>query len=281
MLRLSIALMALLVAACAERTAPAPTRTSDTAGAQAAHAAIPYRLEAPDAVFRLPGALREASGLAVLPSGRLATVQDEAGIVYEIDPATGRVLHETPFAGGGDFEGIEWGADALWVLRSNGDLYRLVAGQPAERIRTPLKSRNDCEGLGWDAARKRLLIAAKAYPGEGLGHVRAVYAFDPATRAVSLAFTLDRRRLDTPDGEFRPSAVAVHPTSGLVYVLSSARKAIAVVDPDGRLVATADLPSRLYPQPEGLAFLPDGTLFIESEGAAARATLLRFSPVRS
>lgn len=275
MLRLTLPLLALIVAACVERAAP-PTpvavRTSD---------AVPYSLNAPDAVFELPGELTEASGLAVLPSGRLATVQDEDGLVYELDPATGRVVNRTRFDGAGDYEGIEWGGDALWVLKSNGDLYRLVAGEPVENIETPLASRNDTEGLAWDARGQRLLIAAKAHPGRKLGHVRAIYAVDPATRqmAPAPAFVLDRRVVDTPDAEFRPSALAIHPATGLLYVLSSVRKAIAVLDRDGDLVEVVDLPPRLFRQPEGLAFLPDGTLFIESEGSGGRAVLVRYSTI--
>lgn len=272
---LRLALLALFVAAlapgCAERRAtPPPALAAD---------ALPYRLGTPDTVLALPAELREISGLTWLPSGRLAAVQDERGTVYELDPATGAVLRETPFRDGGDFEGIEWDGTALWALKSNGDLYRLAEGEPVETIDTPLASRNDAEGLAWDATENRLLIACKENPGDGLGDVRAVYAFDPATRQLSArpVYTLDRARLDAPGAHFKPSAVAVHP-SGHLYVLSSVRRMIAVVDRDGRLVAAEAFPARLLPQPEGLAFAPDGTLYVASEGAGGRATLARYSP---
>ena len=82
--------------------------------------------------------------------------------------------------------------------------------------------------------------------------MRAVYAFSLATQTLSAApvFTLDRTRLDD-DAPFKPSALAVHPATGEIYVLSSVRKALAVLGADGTLRAAVQLPADLYAQPEG------------------------------
>ena len=72
--------------------------------------------------------------------------------------------------------------------------------------------------------------------------------------------------------------LAVFSVTIIVLVLSSVRRMIAVVDRDGRLVAAETFPARLLPQPEGLAFAPDGTLYVASEGAGGRATIARYSP---
>ncbi len=247
-------------------------------------AVLAYRLDAPDAVVELPAELVEVSGLTILPSGRLGAVQDEAGTIYEIDPATGAIVDRLPFEGAGDFEGLALVPDrAVWALRSDGDLYRVFRdslGTPSVRkVETALRSRNDTEGLAYDAAGDRLLIACKEWPGPGIDDARAVYAFDLATETLSErpAFTLARAAVDS-DANFRPSALAVHPTSGQIYVLSSVRRAIAVVDRDGGLVAVTDLPAQFAPQPEGLAFAADGTLYVASEGGNGTATLLRYTP---
>ena len=279
-------LAAVLVAACADRPAPPP---ADGAGGAAptdgggAAAVVPYRLDAPDAVVSLPGELQEISGLTLLPSGNVGAVQDEAGVIYEIDPGTGEVVSRETFSDPGDYEGIELTPDAVWVLESDGDLYRTQRGADGgvetEKIETGLKSKNDTEGLGYDLARNRLLIACKEDPGPGLKGVRAIYAFDLAARAMSdrPVITLDRSVVDGRD-DFKPSALAVHPRTGQVYVLSSVRKALAVVEADGTLTAVVELPRSLYPQPEGIAFASDGTLFISNEGPVGAGTLLRFAP---
>ena len=257
---------------------------------EAAPAAVPYRLDAPDAVVELPAELQEASGLTVLPSGRLGAVQDEAGTIYEVDPATGQIVDRLAFEGAGDFEGLALvPGDAVWALRSDGELYRVYrdsTGQPASRtVETPLRSRNDTEGLAYDAASHRLLIACKEWPGEdpetgdNYDGVRAVYAFDLATEILSEVpvALLDRARVDGK-AAFKPSALAVHPMTGQVYVLSSVRRALAVLTPDGALIGVVDLPSHLAPQPEGLTFAADGTLYVASEGPAGPGTLLRYAP---
>ncbi len=272
-----------LAASCSEpavRPDAPPVAVADSAARAAAR--VPYALAAPTAVVALAPALRETSALTVLANGNLATVQDEAGILYELDPATGAIVGEQEFKRLGDFEGVERVGDDLWAMESNGDLYRIRrrgATIDAERFETDLASRNDAEGLAYDAPRNRLLIACKENPGNGLGRVRAIYAFDLRTMTLSPApvFTLDRRLVDTRQ-PFKPSALAIRPATGELYVLSSARTAIAVLTPAGVLSTVVDLPEALFPKPEGMAFAPDGTLYISNEGPHGPATLLRFDP---
>ena len=280
-----LALAALLAAACGDVPSTNASRASAAGPARGpapdSAAVVPYSLTTPDASVELPGELREISGLTVLSDGRLGAVQDESGTLYELDPATGAVLAREAFDARGDYEGVEQAGDDVWVLQSNGDLTRLREGAEAEVFETPLAGRNDTEGLAYDAAGNRLLIACKENPGNGLGDVRAVYAFDLGTETLSSApvFTMDRTRLDAED-PFKPSAIAVRPGTGEAYVLSSVRRALAVVRADGTLLAVVELPEALYPQPEGIAFAPDGTLYISNEGPDGPATLLRFDPTR-
>lgn len=273
-----------LAASCSEPATPpdAPAAGRVAPSDSSAARAVPYAFGSPAAAFDLAPDLREASALTVLANGNLATVQDEAGILYELDPATGAIVGEQEFKRRGDFEGVERVGTDVWALASDGDLYRIRrAGTEvdAERFETALANRNDAEGLAYDAANERLLVACKENPGNGLGRVRAVYAFDLRTNTLSPApvFTLDRRLVDGRQ-PFKPSALAIRPATGEVYVLSSVRKAIAILSPSGALETVVDLPEALFAQPEGIAFAPDGTLYISNEGPRGPATLLRFDP---
>ncbi|MEM6287787.1 MAG: SdiA-regulated domain-containing protein [Bacteroidota bacterium] len=266
--------VALAASACADRGAPAPARATE---------AVPYRLDAPDGVAELPARLQEISGLTVLPTGRLGAVQDENGVLYEIDAASGRVTGEQPFGNDGDYEGVELTPEAVWVLRSDGDLYRVSQDRTgrveAQKFETALRRRNDTEGLAYDPEANRLLIACKEDPGEGFEDVRTIYAFDLATETLAAApvAVIDRRQVDG-EASFKPSALAVDPRTGRMFVLSSVEKALAVLAPDGTLVSVTRLSPRLFPQPEGIAFDAAGTLYIANEGRTGAGTLLRFSP---
>ena len=281
---LALPVLGLLVAAACGDAAEAPpaAATASTPAASAPLPNVPYTLAAPSATLTLPDELREISGLTVFEDGTLGAVQDETGTLYTMSATTGDVLGREVFKERGDFEGVERVGADVWVLRSDGDLYRVRRGGTAveaERFQTGLAGRNDTEGLAYDAAGNRLLIACKENPGSGLQDVRAIYAFSLDTNMLSAApvFTLDRRLVDTSDA-FKPSALAVRPGTGEVYVLSSVRKAVAVIAPDGSLRTVVALPEALFAQPEGLAFASDGTLYISNEGPTGPATLLRFDP---
>ncbi|HIG73827.1 MAG TPA: hypothetical protein EYQ24_04400 [Bacteroidetes bacterium] len=278
MLRLFL-LLALPLAAChaddASRSAAAQPDTTTRPGS------VPYDLANPDGRFRLAPRLREISGLTWLSSGRLGAVQDEDGDLFELDPSSGEVVRESRFHGDGDYEGLAQVGDTVWVVESDGDLYPFDGRTEADKIDTGLKRSNDVEGLAYDAVHHRLLLALKGDPGNGLRRVRAIYAYDLTTgeRSDEPAFTLDRDQLDPGGAPFKPSGLAFHPATGELYVLSAVRRALIVLSPEGELRAAVALPARLYPQAEGIAFAPDGTLFISSEGDGTAGTLLRFLPL--
>ena len=283
---LCLALGALMACTADDAPAVGPPSPEETYAATAA--AIPYRLDRPDAAFALPTALVEISGLTTLGPDRLVAVQDEDGLLFVLDRETGAVLAEVPFAGSGDYEGVERVGEAVWVLESDGTLYEVTGlgdGAPrTARYETSLPPRCDAEGLGYEPATAtggRLLIACKEDPGPELSGARAIYAFDLREKRLSdrPVFLLDRGRLDDGGRSFMPSALAVHPRTGAVFVLSAVRRALAVLSPEGELTAALALPAHLYGQPEALTFLPDGTLFLANEGGGGAATLLRFSEV--
>ena len=187
------------------------------------------------------------------------------------------------------------------VLRSDGEL-AVIEDWEADKAKAPtldpgLHGSCDAEGLGYDPDGARLLIACKESPGGGLRGVRTVYAFDLATNTLapapafviaadSLAASGRERAIDeavralvrpvVDINTFKPSALGVHPTTGEIYVLSSVRKVLVVLDRAGAITAVWPLPERLLPQPEALAFFPDGTLFLASEADGGTARLLRF-----
>lgn len=254
---------------------------------------IPFHLEKPDAIFKLPHELNEISGLTPLDSFHVAAVQDEAGTLYVLNVKTGKVVDSVKFAGRGDYEGVERVGSQLFVLRSDGDLFTFNADRTSwgkriksERIRTRLSSRYDTEGLAYDPVSGTVYIVCKEYAGKKVRRSRAVFGFDVQNKRVSdkplFLISSDSLSVLLADKQFRhsrfkPSAIAVHPDSGNLFLLSSPNRLLIVLNKDGQILAVKKLKKRIVRQPEGIAFMPDGSLIIASEGAGGRAVLVKYS----
>ena len=65
---------------------------------------------------------------------------------------------------------------------------------------------------------------------------------------------------------FNPSAIAVHPKSGYIYMLASRGKSFVVLSPNGKILHIEKLNKKVHAQPEGIVFDKDGTMYIANEG---------------
>lgn len=293
-------LLVVTLPACAQEGS---VQTPDTPTARNTPPPPPYRFEAPDTLIRLPNSLREISGLTVLDDETLGAVQDEKGKLYLLDLRTGEVKDDPRFDKDNDYEDLASVGDRVFVLRSNGTLYEITNWRAkkldTDKHKTKLSEKHDTEGLTYDAARGRLLIACKEYAGPDLPDQKAIYAFDLATETLldEPVYTINIAAFDEEAGSdgdlndgirkalapafdlsgFKPSALAIHPITEQLYVLSSVRRAIVVLTPDGALETVWMLPKKLFRQPESMTFLPDGTLFLASEGDGKKGTLMRYS----
>jgi uncharacterized protein YjiK len=267
---------------------------------------FPYQLDQPSATYSLPNKLTEISGLSLSSDGQyLLAVNDEQGKVFYLNKNTGEVVKEEEFGGPGDYEGIEAIGDMIYVVKSNGDIEAIKkpGGEGPETYKTDLKPANDVEGLGYDAEKNYLLLACKGKAGNGdeFKHQRAVYAFDlnKAELLQAPLYLIGRdeiKKWATGDGKstveklaeffdpgqaddaFAPSAIAVHPLTKEVYLLSSVGKLLVVLGTDGKILQIAALDPALHKQPEGLCFDTDGTLFISNEGKGGKGKVYRFAP---
>ena len=251
---------------------------------------FPYQLALPDKSWELPNTLVEISGLSFIDNQRLACVQDEKGKVYIFNLNAGEVESEIDFGDNGDYEDIEIIENDAWVLKSNGTLYKVTdylekTGSEVKKYTTALSGKNDSEGLAYDPASKNLLIACKGDPfvdenkGEGF---KAIYRLNLETKLLDLKpfllIKMDTIKYYNGDEPFKPSGIAIHPITGNIFILGSAGKLLLVLSRKGEMLAMIKLSSKVFLQPEGICFSPDGTLYISNEGVGQEGTILKFEP---
>lgn len=235
----------------------------------------------------MPSELTEISGMAFYKN-LLAAIQDEDGIIFLFNPATGTVERQISFAGRGDYEGIAVVGETAWVLRSDGQLFEVenFSGKsPVTRKHTALSGKKlNVEGLFYDATRNRLLISVKDNDPNS-SETKGVYAYD--LRTGQLAPAPVYRLKATAEGvisgkkkgekglELRPSEIALHPTSGELYVLDGPSNCLYVMGADGVPKIMYRLHKKDLPQAEGLAFEPGGMLYISTEGGKGNGAILK------
>jgi hypothetical protein len=308
----ALAGVALLASGCGERPAASAAAAGESGEASAAAAAGPapdsevarYRLGgAPVRRVTLPEELREISGLALGSNGRLFAHGDEEATVYQIDPATGQVLERFHLAPtgpavdlgkktrvgrvAGDFEDMAIVEDRFFLVTSNGVLLEFAEGEDGASVpytahRTGLGERCEVEGLTYDAGAGELLLLCKEFHAKGERSRVAAYGWSIADRKLEstprLVVAYAALRPLTGTNALNGSALAFTPGGRSIVLVAGPQRLFVEITADGRATEGGLLDRAAVEQPEGIAFLRDGSLLISSEGGRGMATLNAYTP---
>ncbi|MBN1696838.1 MAG: PepSY-like domain-containing protein [Spirochaetales bacterium] len=236
-----------------------------------------YALTRPDVTMEMPVELLEISGVEIIDDATIACVQDEKGIVYLYDTIEKRISRTIHFGNIGDYEDIAYDGGNLYVLRSDARLYTignfLTDNLSVGTQHFVIGCLNN-EGL-FHGAGGRLIIASKSrLVKDSNADNRYLFVFEKTGGGFGekqrIKLDPDAIREKLPAGikkiKFNPSAVAIHPLTGELYVLSANDRLLVVCDEDGGIVSATVLDPKLYFQPEGLAFFRNGDMLISNEG---------------
>lgn len=237
--------------------------------------------------IKLTSELTEISGLAVSGSGKLFAHSDEKGDIFQVDPASGKIIKKFRIGERSvysDFEGIAVAGKKIFLVNSKGELYLFYeqkddAYSRYTKISTPLSVKNDIEGLCFDPSTYTLLLACKEDPGEGYKEYKAVYSFDIGSRKLNdkprFLISLEELKNRFDIKKFAPSAIERNPVSGSFFILSSNEKCIIELSPKGELLDAVKLSRKFHKQPEGITFI-DSEIVISDEGGKGDAALTKY-----
>lgn len=263
--------------------------------AQKANAPV-YHLSEPDQVLTLHSDLDEISGLSYY-EGKLYAVQDEKGVVYTLNISTGDIIDVKKCWKSGDYEAIEVIDGFVYILKSNGNIYKSPLGDLSEattiKIDLGLDKDSNFEGMAYNSASQTLLIAAKrteytnekeiyCLPINKLGTIsEPCYLVNDQMLQDELMkskISWSEKIAHKISYSFNPSAIAVHPQNGDIYILSSPVHQLLLLTKDWKFKKILQLDQELYKQPEGICFDADLNLYIGNEARNGKARILKFNP---
>jgi len=265
---------------------------------------FPYQLDIPKQTILLPDELQEVSGIALLPTGEFACVQDEEGFILIYDTTQQEINRTRKFGSKSDYEDIVVIGNDAYVLESDGTIRAILnfddEAYRREKYKFPLTGNYNTEGLCYDKSKNRLLIASKnagSIENAKLGRRQIFeFSFEDSSYRTKPVYSIDfndvrayfKHKGDTlglkavevsgPMMVFKPSAIQINPVSNHIYLLSAYPPMLAILDhKTGELVYAAMLQPDVHPQPEGISFDPKGELWIASEGKNQKGRICGFS----
>ena len=253
-----------------------------------------YDLKNPTHSWILPSELVEVSGNTWIDKNHLILIEDLNPNLYYVrfDDKTATLEKTIPFAETDkdkvDIEDVTIVDNVVYALWSHGALYKITDWQnkpQVEKIKTGLSKDNNTEGLCFDPVIKQLLIACKDNSGTGEDSAKAVYSFNIEKSQLSekpfmVIHPKDFKSITGDNLSFNPSAIAIHPITHDIYMLTTRdNKGMAVFTHDGVLKSYQSIDKKLMEQPEGICFNPQGKLIISSEGKKGDpGNLFEFDP---
>ncbi|MEP2237709.1 MAG: SdiA-regulated domain-containing protein [Maribacter sp.] len=228
--------------------------------------------------WELPKELREVSGISWMNENQIAAIQDEDGIIFIYDLKKKKVVNEIEFGNAGDYEGLAIEGNNAYALESDGTITVIKNFQYPDRkvttYKTKFSEKNNMESLWLDLPANQLLVIPKDRDIDS-DNMKGVYAFslDDYKLAYKPVLQLDMEdevlknfREKKVYKNFRPSDIAIHPQTKDIYMLEGSKPKLLILDENGVAKKGYSLDKKIFPQPEGITFSPQGDLYISSEG---------------
>jgi uncharacterized protein YjiK len=238
-----------------------------------------YNCEALEAV-ELEEPLKEISGLAYdVKRNEFLAINDEQGIVFTLDSKTFGIKNKIHFGEKGDYEEIQFSGNTIYVLRSDGTIFKMqYDGKDISAVTTFSYegSKAEYESFYVSEAANELVLIPKNSKEAKTNKVTTAYVIDATTgkHLSKEGANIDWQRLKN-SFMLHPSAVAVQSQTKEIYVLASIEKLLLVLDASGNVRAEYVLPASMFQQPEGITFDENQNMYISNEAAGFSPTIIK------
>jgi hypothetical protein len=258
-------------------------------------------------IWDMPKELTEISGIAWMDGDKVATIEDNTGIIYIYSLQNEKIEKQIRFGAPGDYEGIAYVKPNYFVMRADGFMYEVNPdGKVLNEYDLPLTAKDDVEPFCFDASNNRFLIGQKE--GEKGTERKEVYSFDLASRTFNSTpvFTIDLnhpvftcdtnndkandkkgkkdkgKKDDKKDkkkkgSNFKPSEIVIHPQTKDIYIADGPNQRVLVLSADAEPQYFLKLDDKIFPQAEGMMFSPSGEFYVSSEGVKGPGNICKTS----
>ena len=245
-----------------------------------------YEQSNPSIVY-LPSTISQLSGIVYYPKDEsIFCIDDNVGMLFKFPLYKKKLLQQWPFSSKIDFEELVLKDSTFYALKSNGDVTGFTFIRDSTIIDTFSTGNNikvrEFEAMIFDTARNQLLLVCKDCEDDTT-NTTSVWGLDFTNKILSdtPVFIIDGKQIERLFGKklskFKPSAAGVHPLTGDFYYVSAINDILLVTDRNGVVKEATALDKILFKQPEGLSFMPDGTLLVSNEFAeTGTATILLY-----
>jgi uncharacterized protein YjiK len=228
-------------------------------------------------ILSLNDALREISGIDFYAKDTsVFAISDELGYLFKIHLKNNYITQKWKFDKTLDFEDVSFHDSLFYILESNGNIHTLKFAPRGDTITTQTtvfnsegKGKNEFESLYYDSARNSFIMICKDCEGDKKSAVTA-WGYNPENHAFTQAvFIINAEIIAKKAGEkkmkFKPSAAAINPATGELWILSAVNELLVRADQNGNCKEAYPLNPGLYTQPEGISFTPKGDMIISNE----------------
>ncbi len=266
-----------------------------------------YNFLRADRTLTLPAEMSDIAGLSLSPDGySLIALNYKDGDIHYIDKWRGDYEYGVRFKHRGRYEGIEAVRNDVFIVKENGSIVHvseLDSEKPKTKtFNTPLNAKFAVQGLTYHPIRNELLLACQGNDGDrAFDDSESIYVFDLDSKELfrqpmfliedqAIFDYLNQQRPPLEEGDelfykpptekpFEPSAIAIHPRTDELFLISASSMLLVILSEDGDLLHAERLDPFLFTEPEGMCFDLDGTLYISSKGGRGSTGKIHlFSP---